>query len=87
MYSQYQEVKLFISEQTQEDVESCILWSATELLYWIYVWRKAWQITYARLRTNANDVWLLLQTQEQEKTCKTWESHFVIDVFNKIVET
>ena len=37
---------------TYKDVESCIFWTATESLYWNYVWRKASQITYARLWTS-----------------------------------
>ena len=54
MYSQAQKANLLHvnSKPTYKDVESCIFWTATESLYWNYVWRKAWQITYARLRTN-----------------------------------
>ena len=49
MYSQVQEVNLFISAQTHKDVERCILWSASELLYWHYVCWKACQIISAYL--------------------------------------
>ena len=42
---------------------------------------------YVRTSVNQRYAWLLLETQEQEKSCKRWESHFVFDVFNNINET
>ena len=68
-YSQAQNARLLhvSSEPNYTVVESCILWSATELLYWNHVWPKASQITYAHL---------LLQIQQQENTLEAARASF-----------